>query len=1173
MAFNPTREQENAIKATGNILISAAAGSGKTAVLVERVIKKLCDKENGISADKLLIVTYTNAAAAEMRSRIEARLEEEIAKTEDNAHLIYQKHLLPTAKISTVDSFCIDLVRENFEVLGVSPDFKMSDPKSLKLTDISVISKIIERKIEENDPVFLELLDIIGSEYDENGFINFVLDIFDYSRQLPFPESWFKSFGDIYSSGKFEKENIWYKYSFEKAKKTIKSARKALSNAIDLMSVSSAAAEGYIPTLSEASKKLYELEEICDSGEWDELYNALNNLFLPNLPTGVKGVSKIPEINSAKSIYKYIQTKIFESLKKLFYANLEFLNSQFAKLKEPIKLLSEILIEFDNALFEEYKKENTFTFHNTEHLALKLLCRRSEQNEKGIEILPNAKELIDRFGEVMVDECQDTNDLQDLLFYVLSDRESKLFVVGDVKQSIYRFRGANPKNFLDKKNSYIPYEVSEENEPKKIVLGANFRCKNEVCDFVNFFFELFMTGETGEIIYGEEERLIPAAEYPETNIVSTEFCVVETKGEDEKDIKIEAMHIAKYIRKVMNEGAVIRVDKSTLRKADYSDFAILLRNANLKGPVLASALKECGIPVAISKESFIESFEIAVVLSLLKVIDNPRNDIELLAVMMSPIFRFTAEDMAKIRVNSKYTTLYNAVSTYALKDEKTAEFLETLKKLRVYAAVNSVDKIIGYILDKTDFLQMSLILNDGIRRRNNLNLLCDLAKGYSESQGGSIGGFVKYIEKQSEYGIKVGGTVSGDNSVKIMSIHGSKGLQFPVCILAELSNGFSKTDSKKSAVYSTGNGIGFKYYDETQKERFTTIGREAILDKANAENLSEELRLFYVAMTRTQDRLFMIGCVSDLEKKTKEYTSLLMTSNNKISFDLFLKTNSYFDWLMLSLLLHPDGKILRDSGHSLVVLNTDSRINFNIKNGIPDLENQKAEDNTVCQADRNITDAIKQNLNFVYPFEELLEIESKASVSSIVGKAESMKYAFSYKPAFLSEGGITSAEKGTAMHKVMEYFDFDKCDDIEAELERLYEWQYISEKEYNSIDKSKLQSFFKSDIFNRIKNALSLNREMRFLTEVEAGSIKPDLKDNISNEKIIVQGAVDVCFTEPDGVVILDFKTDRVDNMDILAKTYGEQLNIYAMACEKIFQMPVKQKIIYSFELLEEIEV
>lgn len=1173
MAFVPTPEQDNAINASGNILVAAAAGSGKTAVLVERVIKKLCDKDNPISADRLLIVTFTNAAAAEMRSRIEARLEKAIAENSDNAHLIYQKHLLPSAKICTVDSFCIDLVRENFEVLGISPDFKMSEPKNLKLTNIAVLSKIVEQKIEEKDPVFLELLDIIGSEFDENSFINFVLDIFDYSRQLPFPESWFKSFADIYSSGRFEKDNIWYKYSFDKAKRTIENSRKALAKVIDLMKTAEAAKEGYVPTLSKISETLYELDMICDKGEWDELYNALKSLEIPKLPTGVKGVSKIPEIKTAKSIFNCIRTTMFENIKNLFYADLAVLNAQFEKLKEPIKLLSEILIEFDEKLFEEYKRENVFTFHNTEHLALKLLCKKSDDGEKGIEILPSAKELIDRFGEVMVDECQDTNDLQDLLFYILSDRESKLFAVGDVKQSIYRFRGANPSNFLNKKNAYIPYEKANIDDSKKIILGANFRCKNEVCDFVNFFFELFMNKETGEIIYDGEEKLIAEAEYPETNITATELCIVATKGEEEKDIVIEAKHIAEYIRKVMNEGEVIRVDKKTLRKAEYCDFAILLRHANLKGPALSAALKDCGIPVSISKENFIESFEIAVILSLLKVIDNPRNDVELLAVMMSPLFRFTAEEMAKIRLANKYSSLYGAILSYAVNDAKTANFLETIKKLRIYAAVNSVDKLINYVLDKTDFLQMSLILNDGLRRRNNLSLLSDMAKQYSQSQNGSIGSFVKYIEKQSEYGIKSGGLSSGENSVKIMSIHGSKGLQFPVCILACLGNTFSKTESKSSVVYSTQNGIGFKYYDELLKEQVTTIGREAILDKINAENLSEELRLFYVAMTRTQDRLFMIGCLGDFDEKLKEYTSLLMSAENKITENLFLNTNSYLAWLIIAMLLHPDGNDLRKTGHSILLQETDSKINFRVEFGAPEISNKADEEKTEYKADKDIANEIRQNLEFVYPFEELLEIESKASVSSIVGKAENMKYAFSYRPAFLSNGGITPTEKGTAMHKVMEYFDFEKCDEIETELERLYEWQYITEREYNSIDREKLQSFFKSDIFNRIKNASAVNREMRFLTEVRASSIKPELENNDLDEKIIIQGAVDVCFVEPDGVVILDFKTDRVKDEESLVKAYGEQLNIYALAAEKIFSKPVKQKIIYSFELSKEIEV
>lgn len=1171
MGFKATHEQGQAINAKGNILVSAAAGSGKTAVLVERVIKKLCSDTDSVSADRLLIVTFTNAAAAEMRTRIEKRLDEECRNDPNNVSLTLQRHKLASAKICTIDSFCIDLVRENFDKLDVSPDFKMSDGNSLKPINEAVITEIINRYLTEKDPVFLELLDLIGAEYDENNFKEFVLKLYDFSRQLPFPEKWFDSLSGYYNGGIFDENSIWWKYAFEKARRIIDGNINSLLNAIDLISVNEKAYEGYIKSFNDAKVSLDLLKAKCESNDWNEFYNALNSFFLSSLPIK-RGLGDIFEVSAAKEIYKYIGGKSLEKLKAIFYNDTSFINAQFSKLAKPLALLSEILKEFDQKLFLEYKEQNTFTFHNTEHLALKLLCRL---NGDTIEINPDATELLDHYHEVMVDEYQDTNDLQDMLFYVLSGEEKRLFVVGDVKQSIYGFRGANPNNFLNKKNRYIPIDDTDSNHPQKIILGNNFRCKPDVCEFINYFFTMFMNNETGEIIYNDEEKLIPAATYPETNKVSTEFHIVNCKGSCESDSVLEARHIAEFIKETMGLGNVIKEDDNNLRKAKYSDFTILLRSAKLKGPVFAEELKKQGIPVNYNVEDFYESTEIATFLSLLSVIDNPESDIDLLTVMLSPLFGFTPEEMAKIKINNRHGSLYSAV-IYAAKNgnNKVKEFLNTLQAYRYIEITNTLPKFISILLNKTGYLDIVSAMNDGGRRRNNLLLLCSYSEQYITGNDTSLGGFVKYIIKQSDSGIKAAVSPSGGDTVKIMSIHASKGLQFPVCIIAGTASDFNDSEARESALYSTESGIGFKYYDEELKTKLTTVSREVILDIARTKRLEEELRLFYVALTRTQDKLLITSAVSDAEKKADSMKVLLSSNNGEICRDIFQRTKSYNDWMFLSLLLHPDGEILRGTGHGMIVKETNSRIDVKVINfedikGLDDTNNYKTE----IIIDSEITDKIRRNISFEYPFADILSVEAKASVSRLANSAESAKYAFNYTPAFLQEGGITPTERGTAMHKVMQYFDFEKYNNLDEELNRLYEWQYISEREYNAIDKKLLADFFNSDVFKRILSAIRVEREMRFLTEVSAKKIAPELNDNYSDEKIIVQGAVDVCFIEDDGIVILDFKTDRVKDLSILAETYGEQLNIYAVACEKIFGLPVKQKIIYSFALSKEIEV
>lgn len=1167
MPFKPTANQEKAIKAKGNILVAAAAGSGKTAVLVERVISKLCDSKSGISADRLLIVTFTNAAAAEMRSRIEKRLDEEINNNPSDTALLLQKHLLPSAKICTIDSFCIDLVRENFEKLGIEPDFKMSDGASLEPINNAVLNSIVAKYFEEKNPLFLDLLDILGCEFDENRFLDFVKEIYDYSRQLPEPEIWFKSLAEDYKS--FDSNNIWYKYSLDLAIQTFEEIYLSLDNALQLSGVNEKAYNAYLPVLTSAKETVKQLIDYAKLYDWDLLFDKLSSINLPSLPV-VRGVSDIFEVSAVKEIYKSVYSKSLVRIGKLIFAKRAEVQEQFNKIYPALCLLSDILIEYQDILFAKYCENNTFTFHNTEHLALKLLC---QENDGIISVNDSSRELLDRFDEVLVDEYQDTNDLQDRLFLVLSNFEKKLFVVGDVKQSIYGFRGANPKNFLYKKNSYLPIDEADESLPQKIILGNNFRCKSGVCDFINYFFKQFMTLDTGDILYNSEEELVSSAVYPETEGSCCEAHIINSKGSSLTDTELEAVYIADYIEKVMLEGDVIKESDTSLRKACYSDFAILLRSARLKGPVIAEELKRRGIPVSFSSEEFAEKSEISLMLNLLKVIDNPENDVELLSVMLSPIYNFTCEEMSSIRINKRDGNLFSAVVFNANNGNvKAQSFLKSIENLRLFAVTNTLPNLISHILNTTGYLDIVSSFDDGENRRNNLLLLISYAENLSPDTEGSISSFINFVTKYSS-GSSGGVASESGGNVRIMSIHASKGLQFPVCIVAGLGSKFKDNEARDSVIFKTDFGIGFKYFDEQSKTPVTTVAREAILDKVRSERLEEELRLFYVALTRTQDRLVLLGSVSDVYKKSDELKTLLIASNGKITADLFSKTKSYLDWLILSLLVHKDGKILRGNTHSFILNEDCSTVSLNIADAEKISSNITLEAIKESSIDFEAVAKIRANTEFVYPFTELLQIESKASVSKLANSAESVKYSFSSKPSFMSNGGITATGRGTAMHKVMQFFDFSKADSIKEELERLYEWQYISQAEYESINISALEGFFKSEIFTRIQNSKLVKREMRFLTEMNASRLKPDLSRELCDEKIIVQGAVDICFEEDDGIVILDFKTDRVDDISVLKEIYGEQLNIYALACEKIFSKQIKQKIIYSFSKQDIIEV
>ena len=1168
MAFNPTKQQEQAINRQGNILVAAAAGSGKTAVLVERVISKLCDKEKGIPADKLLIVTFTKAAAFEMRSRIEKRLDEEIEKDPSNISISMQKHLLNSAKICTIDSFCIDLVRENFEKLDISPDFKISDGPSLNSLNKRILQDIVNRYLNEDNQTFLKLLDIIGAEFDENNFTEFIESLYNYSRQLPFPEKWFDFIYDNYALG-FNQNNLWFKYAVELCESLSASIKKALIKAKDFLYSDEKVKEKWSDSFNTAIDFFENLEAFAQNSDWNGIYNLINGFELPKLPT-VKGINDIYEISAAKSVYKIETENTLSRLEKIYCGSKEEIDEQFSFLKEPIGLLTDILKEYDKLLFEEYKKINTFTFHNTEQLAFKLLC---EEQDGKIVIRKDTSHLLERFEEVMVDEYQDTNDLQDKLFYILSHYEKNLFVVGDVKQSIYCFRGANPKNFLSKKNRYIDISNAKENEPQKIILGNNFRTRPEVCDFINFFFKIFMNEKTGELIYNSEEELVPSAKYPDADFTATELHILNSKDSEDSNLILEAKRIANIIKDYTQNKKIIRADEKTLREVKYSDFTVLLRNAKAKAPLIAQILEKYGIPVNFSSEEYIETTEISTFLSLLKLIDNPQSDIDLLTVMMSPIFYFTPEEMALIRSEKQDGSLYSAViNSRNMENPKTLNFLKALESFRRLSVTNTLPELISLLLEKTNYLNIVSALEDGEKRRNNLLLLSNYATQFSNGENITISSFIKQIEKFSNGGIKGCASLVSSNSVKIMSIHSSKGLQFPICIVADTGTKFNDNEAYMSYLFNTELGLGFRYFDEAIKTKITTVSREVILNKIRADRLEEELRLLYVAMTRTQDKLIFIGSCSDIETKNDKLKSLLSCSDGLIDGNALANTKSYLDWLILAMLLHPCGKELRGEGSNITVNMTNSKIDFfNLYD--EDIIDYDVVKETDAKIDLETVASVKENLGYAYPFKDILEIESKTSVSKLKGRATAKKYAFSARPSFMNKNGLSAAQKGTAIHKVMQFFDFSKYQDIESEIERLYEWQFISEEEKNAVDFGVLQKFFGSDIFKRILDSKNINREMRFLTEISAYKINPLLSKESKNEKIIVQGAVDICFEEDDGIVILDFKTDMTDNIEDLRESYKEQLNIYSLACEKIFKKRVKQKLIYSFFLGSSIEV
>ena len=1051
--FKPTKEQQRAIDGEGSILITAAAGSGKTAVLVERVVKMLCRRQNPLSVDRLLIVTFTNAAAAEMRTRIEKRLFEEAAKNPADRRLKKQLLLLPSAKICTIDTFCINLVRENFEHFSLSPDFKIiTDTELYPLYD-AAINEILDEFYNTEPKRMRELLDVYGCGGDDRRIIDAVLKIFSYSTSMPFPEHWLAGCKSMYENAVLTADTFW---------------RPAL-------------------------EKL--------GANSDELFT--DSLSAENL----------------KKIAPHVIT------------------------------LLEITERFSARLFEIMCEKNMLTFYNTEQMALSLLC-----NPDGTET-KKASSLASEFDEILVDEYQDVNDLQDMLFHILSSRGEKLFAVGDVKQSIYGFRGSNPENFMRKKDNYLPVE-SEEKGGKKIALAANFRSRKGVCEYINYLFSLTMSRRFGGVDYEGDERLESRAKFPENNINAVDIELLTTGEGDDADAVAEAKHIAAYIKKTMEEEPFLR-DGDVLRAATYRDFAILMRSPGSHAEVLVSEMEKAGIPIDLRVGAFLESREILVMLSLLKIISNPMQDVPLMALLISPIFGFTHNEIASIRLIDRSKNLYAALLLAEEKgNQKVVEFLKRIRAWRRMAATMPTDRLLSRLYDETGILDLVLSMPEGETRRANLLKLAECASDFTQN-GGSLGGFPAFVEKMGEnYKPEPG---ASQNAVTVMSFHGSKGLQYPICIIAGSFHRFNKTDSTASLVMDRHMGVAFKGLDIAENTRINTVAREAIAKTVAARNLSEELRILYVALTRAEERLMITLTAKDHTKKANNILSAI-----KDGEDIVSSAGSYYDWFMYSLLrgrgyndLHkalgvnvPE-ELLVDSAPASIYLGTPNAAEPVEREQLSDLKDGFEE--------------LRSKIEFTYPFSECAAALSKVSVSDIVSSERDTTYDFAVRPAFLSAKGLTPAQRGTATHKFMQFADYAlAASDFDAELSRLTAQGFITAEESAAMQKNEIRKFFASELYSRMQKA-ELYREMRFITERPVGTDEYDAT--------VVQGVIDCVIDEGETLSVLDFKTDRVKDKQTLIERYEPQLNIYAEACEKLYAKPVKQKLIYSFALGEVIEL
>ncbi len=1150
--FNPTPMQRSAIETKGSVLVTAAAGSGKTAVLVERVVRMLTS-ENPSSIDRLLIVTFTNAAAAEMRQRIEKRLSEEYEKNPSNRYIARQLMLLPSAQICTIDTFCINLVRENFECFAVSPDFKITDKTVLMPLYDKAAREVIDEYYDLDRERIGALLAALNCTYGDSKLAEAIFSIFEYSRNLPFPDEWFAYCRELYDDSQ-KSLALWRDATLHQPIAELYLAKKSIDEALGLIEEN----EKLVKTCKE---KLTALKSKCDEicacldSDKDKAFALCSNLSAPAF-----------NLRGNDDVTTFVRTARQNLLSAAENYIGAYVKSDFEELKDVdrvapyIKLLVEMTERFSNRLLSLMNEKNMLTFYNTEQMALELLCERKDE-----EYLMSSKalELFSSFDEILVDEYQDVNDLQDTLFSLLSGMGKKLFAVGDVKQSIYGFRGANPDNFINKKLIYVPIEEAKEDDKKKIVLSSNFRSRSGICGFVNYFCDSIMSRELGGVEYNEEEILNSAASFEETDEPDVEMHIISgDEGDDDTPI-IEAKHIAAYIKRTVESKKQFLRGKDSLRAATYKDFAILLRSPGAHSDVYMTELQRAGIPARFDTGGFVESVEISTILSLLKVINNPTHDVPLLSLMMSPLFAFSAEDVAKIRLCDKKASIYGALISAANNgDTRAQNMLSRLHYFRRGAVTRSTEQLISWLFDETGLLDFVSAMEDGERRRNNLLLLMDYARNYDD--GKNIRGFVAYIEKIGST-IKTAAGIGGDDAVNIVSFHGSKGLQYPICIIAGAFRKFNNEDIKKPLVMDRKLGIALKVADEKNNCYVNTVAREAVVRSIKKRTLSEELRVMYVAMTRAEEKLVVLLTSKNPQKRAATVAEKILSGN---PLSALFDVSGYFDWFMYSLLCNAQCEQLRNVlGVEIPQTLQRDFDGCDISVQFTTLSEEYEQTEKVNQNTDTIDrQEILNRFNFEYPYKAAQKIKSKTSVSDIVHQ-NSTDNDFKARPAFASKAGLTPAERGTATHKFMQFADFSAASiNVETELQRLTEKEFITKQEAQAVNVEEIGKFFLSELFSRMRESLDLHREMRFLTEISQSS-------ELSQEKTVVQGIIDCVMEESDGLTVIDFKTDRVNNEEQLKTAYAKQLEIYADACEKMFGRKVKEKLIYSFALSKTIKV
>lgn len=1179
-----------------NVLVSAAAGSGKTAVLVERIIS-IVTGEGGnepVDIDKLLVVTFTRAAAGEMRERVLKALEKKALEQPLNEHLRKQMTYIHNAKITTIDSFCSDVVREHFSQIDLDPAFKVGDTGELTLLRSDVVGNVLEANYERGEEGFLKFIDIYSGTKSDSDIEDIILKLYDFSQSYPYPEKWLESLVDSYRE---ENAGKWLELVINEIQSQLLQAESSMELASDLCFDSSF--DKYKSVIDDEHERLNKALQVKD---FDELGAMIKGFVFGRMPA-LKGLSEEDElckkqIQSIRDEYKKAVKKVAT---KYFTRSLDdILNDVYGCLpvvETLVKLVGEFSSEYKNAK----QDKDLVDFSDLEHYALNILV---EEDSKGNYIpTDTAGEMAADFYEVMIDEYQDSNLVQEIILNAVAGRGENIpnvFMVGDVKQSIYKFRLARPELFLEKYNTYV--SADEEGDSKKIVLSKNFRSRYQVLDFCNMVFKQIMTKNLGGISYDAENMLYAGLEYPENDKdqYKTELLFVDT-GEDSdsltddeplSNIELEAAVTAEKIKELVygkNGSKPLSVydkDSGQLRDVKFSDIAILFRSTARYAEVYTEVLMSEGIPVYTSlSEGYFDTFEIGAILDLLSVIDNPRQDIKLASVLRN-IFGITENMLADIRIG-RDGSFYEAFAGYdGIYGGIVADIREKIKSYRKIISYTSIYDLICHVLEDTRFRQFIMSGKAGEKRLANVEMLLEKAKAYEDGPYSGLFNFVRYIEKLKKYKVEQGeATTMGENddSVKIMTIHKSKGLEYPVVFLGGMGKRMNMRDTAEKLVIHHELGIGINRIDTEKRLRYKTLIKEAIGSQIRLENIAEELRVLYVAMTRAREKLILTG-VGNVTSKLEKYAGCEKHEPVEFSPVTIAGAGSYMDWIIMSMVrgYGDDMSVFKRISPSDIIYNriTDTVTAEDTKKALMSWDSHRIYDGDLR---KKITDTF----DYTYEHKEECQIKSKMSISDIKHMYMKLTYDEELPAQELDFGSKNKEEtidssqgatRGTAYHRVFELFDYEAAvesiDDIKDMMSSMADRGLIDRESLELVNPYKIKAFSDSDLGARMRRAYkanSLYREKPFVMGIEACKIDPD--KYTSKELVVVQGIVDAWFIEDNAIVLVDYKTDSVSNIKELDARYRSQLEYYGQALSKIMDMKVKSRLIYSVKFEDTLEV